>query len=245
MAVGATLLVILLAILLPIPGWIGLRLTTRSIATRVVILLAVYVLWSLPIRLITSTYQTMGNLARSQWVNNAQQLFGVMMVGVVLLLGGGMLAIAFTQVALLFAVLMLVLWDIHTRAAQLFPGIAGAKFSVLRELFHPSLLFALLVVANLIAFQGSVLLVSATLGGVAVAVFSVSRTLINVVREALYSFGVALWPDLARLKARGELEKLRGVHRLMVFGTCVVAIALGTCVWFEGSLIITFGREGA
>jgi hypothetical protein len=38
----------------------------------------------------------------------------------------------------------------------------------------------------------------------AVAVFSVSRTLINVIREALYSFGVALWPDLARFEARGE-----------------------------------------
>jgi len=243
-AAGATLLAISLAILLPIPRWIGLRLTTPSIATSVIIVLAMYVLWSLPSRLITSTYQTMGNLARSQWVTNTQQVLGVVVTVVALLLGGGMLSIAFTQVALLCAPLMLVLWDVHRHAPELFPGITGAKFSVLKELFHPSLLFALLVVANMVAFQGSVLLVSATLGGVAVAVFSVSRTLINVVREALYSFGVALWPDLARLKAGGELEKLRGVHRLMVFGTCVVAIALGTCVWFEGSLIITIWTRG-
>jgi O-antigen/teichoic acid export membrane protein len=34
------------------------------------------------------------------------------------------------------------------------------------------------------------------------------------------------------------------VHRLIVFGTCVVAIALGTCIWFEGSLIITIWTRG-
>jgi O-antigen/teichoic acid export membrane protein len=243
-ATGTTLVAIFLSILLPIPRWIGVRLTRPSIATSVIVLLAIYVLWSLPGRLITSTYQTMGNLARSQWVNNAQQLLGVLMAGVILLMGGGMLSIAFSQVAVFCALLLLVLWDVHSHAPQLFPGIAGAKFSVLKELFRPSLLFALLVVANLVAYQGAVLLVSATLGGVAVAVFSVSRTLINVIREVLYSFGVALWPDLARFEAKGELEKLRGVHRLMIFGTCVVAIALGTCVWFEGALIITIWTRG-
>src|SRR5438552_10884933 len=212
LAVAVTLLVAGIAWLLPIPHWIGLKLTKPSIAASVIALLAAYVMWTMPMRLLTATCQTTGNLARSQWTANAQQIFVVVLSAFVLIRGGGMLAIASLQVLTVAATALFVLFDIRRRFPMLFPGFAAARFSVLKELTHPSILFCLLLIGNLIAFQGSIVLVSAVMGGLAVAVLSISKTVIDVIRQALYSISLALCPDLARMEALGEFEKLRKIH---------------------------------
>src|SRR5690349_5026183 len=62
LAVIVTCLVAVLASLLPITHIIGLKLTSAGTARLVILLLASYVLWALPMRLIVSSYQTLGNL---------------------------------------------------------------------------------------------------------------------------------------------------------------------------------------
>jgi O-antigen/teichoic acid export membrane protein len=239
-----TLLVGSLVWLLPIPHWIGLRTTKPTTATLVIILLAGQVMWSMPMRLISAIYQTMGNLARSQWLANAQQLLLVLLSALALILGGGMLAIASVQILTVGLVSLFVLLDIHRRFPALFPGIARAKLSALKELASPSLLFALLVVGNLIAYQGSILVVSAALGGLAVAVLSVTKAMIDVVRQGLYSINLALCPDFARMETLGEFEKLRTVHRITVAAVAAVTLAFAASVWYEGALIITVWTRG-
>lgn len=244
LSASVTLLVASLAWLLPIPRWIGLRLTTPPSATLVIILLAVYVMWSMPVRLISATYQTMGNLARTQWLANGQQLLIVLFSALALILGGGMLAIASLQMLTVGLVVVFVLLDVHRRFPALFPGTAGAKLSVLKELACPSLLFALLVVGNLIAYQGSILLVSAALGGLAVAVLSVTKAIVDVVRQGLYSINLALCPDFARMEALGDFEKLRVVHRITVAAVAAITLAIAASLWYEGAQIITVWTRG-
>src|SRR6266404_3843111 len=88
LSASVTLLVASLVWLFPIPHWIGLRVTKPTTAALVIILLASYVMWSMPMRLLSATYQTMGNLARSQWLANAQQLLIVLLSALALMLGG-------------------------------------------------------------------------------------------------------------------------------------------------------------
>jgi O-antigen/teichoic acid export membrane protein len=242
-AIGTVLLAVVAA-LLHVPMWIGLRHTGERTASLVILLLGSYVLWSLPFRIIAAVYQTTGNLARSQWINNAQQVLSVVLSATILLLGGGMVPMAVMQVTLLGIVATVVLADVRHRFPQLYPGLAAARFPVLKELLHPSILFAAILMANVIVFQGSILLVSAALGGVAVAVFSISRTAVNAIREALYTIQTSMWPDLARLEGQGELARLRIVHRLAVFASSALAVAAGGVVWFEGASIITVWTRG-
>lgn len=244
LSVIVTLLVAGLVWFFPIPHWIGLRVTKPIDATLVIMLLAGYVMWSMPMRLLTATYQTMGNIARSQWLANGQQLLIVGLSAMALVLGGGMLTIASLQILTVGLVSIFVLLDIHRSFPALFPGIGGAKLSVLKELASPSLLFALLVVGNLIAYQGSILMVSAALGGLAVAVLSVTKAMIDVVRQSLYSVNLALCPDFARMEALGEFEKLRTVHRITVAAVAAVTLAVAASVWYEGGLIITVWTRG-
>jgi O-antigen/teichoic acid export membrane protein len=232
------------AILLPIPQWIGLRHTSPAVARAVMVILGAYVLGSLPQRLIAAVYQTTGDLARAQWITNVQQL-STLVISIALLLSGlGMVSMATVQLAVLVCGFVYVLWDRRRRFPELTPRITGAQLRILRELLHPSLLFAALLVGNLVAFQGNLLIVSASLGGVAVAVLSVTRTLVNAIREALYSINVSLWPDLARMEALLQLDKLRTVHRLSVFSAGAVGLAAGATVWFEGASIISIWARG-
>jgi O-antigen/teichoic acid export membrane protein len=244
LASSVTLLVLVLSWLLPLSRWIGLKVTNPSTARIVIILLAAYVMWSLPMRLITATYQSTGNLARTQWIGNLQQILVVILSAVVLIIGKGMLSIAFLQVITVGFIASFVLLDLRHRCPTLFPGIAGAKFSALKDLAHPSLLFALLLVGNLIAFQGSTLIVSAVMGGLAVAVLCISKAMIDLIRQVLYSITLALCPDLARMEALGEWEGLRKVHRLAVATTAVITLALAASVWYEGPQIITVWTRG-
>lgn len=244
LAVVVTLVAAVLAWLLPIPQWIGLRLTAPATATGVIILLALQVMWAMPMRLISATWQTTGNMARSQWIANAQQALVVVFSAVALVCGAGMLTIASVQLLTVVLTAVFVLLDVGFRLPALFPGMAGAKFSVLKELATPSLLFALLLAGNLIAYQGSVVLTASVMGGLAVAVLSISRTMIDVIRQALYSIGLALTPDFARMEALEEFAKLKQLHRLTVAGTAVITLAFAASLWYEGTSVITFWTRG-
>jgi O-antigen/teichoic acid export membrane protein len=244
LASALTVLAALGAWLLPFSRWIGLRLTPPAIAGLVIVLLAIYVMWSMPMRLVAATFQTMGNLSRSQWVANVQQVLVVLLSAAILIRGGGMLAMAFVQVATVAAVSIFLLFDIHRHTPHLFPGTREAKLVVLKDLAHPSLLFALLLVGNLIAYQGSVLLTSAVLGGLAVVLLSVSKAVVDVIRQALYSIGLALCPDFARMEARGEFEKLRRVHWFVMVATGAITLATVGTLWYEGPQIIEAWTRG-
>src|SRR5882724_7156459 len=244
LATGATVLATAFVCLTPVSRWIGLTVTNRATATFVIILLTAYIMWSMPSRLVTATYQTMGNLTRSQWIVNIQQILVVVLSALVLVFGGQMLAIAAVQVLIVAVVGLFVLFEIRYRTPELFPGIRGAKLSVLRTLASPSLLFALLLVGNLIASQGSILLISSTLGGVAVVVLSLSKAIIDVIRQALYSISLALCPDFARMEALGEFARLRTVHRLTVVTTAAITLALVAAAWYEGPQLITVWTRG-
>ena len=244
LAVGITLLMAALAWFLPIPQWIGLKLTRPNIATLVIILLGAYVMWTMPMRLIIAVYQTMGNLARSQWIANAQQVLVIILSALVLIYGGGMLSIAALQVLTVLCTALFVLINVRWSFPGLFPGVAEARISVLKDLAHPSFLFALLLVGNLIAYQGSIVLISATMGGLAVAVLSISKNMIDVIRQGLYSISLALCPDFARLEALGEFEKLRKLHRMTVAATGAITLAFVASLWYEGPQIISVWTRG-
>jgi O-antigen/teichoic acid export membrane protein len=227
-----------------IPAWIGLPPQHWQVARWVIGLLGIYVLWSIPSRLIFCTYQTMGNYAKSQWINNAQQLLWFALAAAILWNGGGMISLALLQVLLPACLLLWVLWDLRRRSPGLLPGVSGARWSLMAELLKPSLMFAVITFSVVIWYQGSILLISASLGVVFVALFSVTRTVSALIRQCVDVFGVSLWPDLATMEIRGELKKLSEVHRLLVIVPTVMGAAMAATFWYEGESIITFWTRG-
>ena len=230
---------------LPFPTWVGLAETSATEAKWVIWLTGTYSLVAMPAGLISSFYRTIGDLPRSQWMGNIQQVLLLSLVATVLVLGGGMRAVAAWQVLPLLAVTGFVIWDVRRKSPQLAPAVTKAKFQVFLSIMRPSVLFGLLMVSNVLTVQGSVLVVSSVLGGMAVAVFVISRTLANLIRQVVGAMNSALWPDLTIMESSGALERLRRIHKLLVAGSSTLCISIAAALWYEGAEIIsawTLGR---
>jgi len=243
LAAAGSLLVALGAASLPIAAWLRLS-TPPPEAAAVVSLLAAYVLWSLPARLVWGTYQTLGSGARSQWVSNAQQTLGIVGVVLVLLLGGGMVALAALQLAVMLAATAAVIVDLHRRVPAYAPRWALGRPADVKQLVRPSAFFSMLSFANLLTQQGAVLVVSGALGGAAVAVFSVSRTVATLPRQAIDALSWALWPEIARLDATHEAAALRPLHKILVALSAAVPIVFAAGLWCEGPALIALWTQG-
>ncbi len=229
---------------LPLPRWVGLRETPPATARWVVWLLGLQVVWGLPLGLVIGAYRTTGNLARSQWLSNIRQLATIGLVALVLLLSGGMKAVAAYQLAPFFLLTFYVLWDLRKKFAELSPGLSEASLSGARELLRPSLLFGLITFATAISLQGPVLIISTVLGGAAVALFVTSRTLTALIRQIIGAFNLSLWPDLTMMEARQERGRLRSLHRLLTAGSTTLCVGVAATLWYEGGEVISIWTRG-
>ncbi len=244
MALGGSAVVAVLVWALPVPRWLGLSLAPVE-ARWVLLLLGAQTLWLMPVAFLGNAYRTFGNLARSQWVGNGRQLAALLLVALVLWRGGSMTKVAAVQCIPPVLVAVFVVWDLGRRRADLLPRMRLARPAAMRDVAAPSLYFMAMLIAGALVAQGSVILVSGRLGGLAVGLFVVSRTLVNLTRQGTAMLKTVLWPDLTRLDARGERERLRVIHRILVTTTAAVSVAVGAALWFEGPEILGVWTRGA
>jgi O-antigen/teichoic acid export membrane protein len=244
LAAAGSLLLALAGWALPLTDWLGLNETSRAEGAWTLWLLGQAVLWGYPAFMASVVYRSTGHLARDRWAFNTCQIIAMATTALVLVLGKGMIAAALAQLLALAIVTGGVVWDLRRRSPDLLPGVRQRSLSVLKGLVRPSLAFGLIVLANGLALQGSVVLASAALGGAAVALFVTSRTLANLIRQVVLSLIGAVWPELTRMEALGEWGRLRAVHRQLMMGTALLCVGAATAIWFEGLEIIGFWTGG-
>jgi O-antigen/teichoic acid export membrane protein len=238
-------LVIALAYLAPINRWLNITETGSSTVSLVVSILGVQLLWSLLYGMCLAVYRTTGDLATSQWMINIQRVLTLGLIAVVLLLRPSMPLVALAQLAPFVLVTLFVLWDTRSRFPALTPGLRRTRFSLLPGIIRPSLFFGLIILAMAIGLQGSTLLVVKLLGATAVTLFVTTRTVTNVVKQAVSLLNGAMWPDLTRLEALADQERLRLALRLMITLNTAGCVAVSASLWFEGADLINFWTRGA
>jgi O-antigen/teichoic acid export membrane protein len=243
-AVGS-LLVMVAAGLLPVDAWLGLRAVSPRESALVLMLLGAYVLWCMPARFLFGTYQALDCSARSQWFMNVQQTAGILLVALALGLGGSMITVAALQLAIMLVGAAVVLLDLRRRMpAGGAPRPPFTDLSPVRALVRPSAFFSLLIIADLITQQGSVILVSGTFGGGMVAVFSISRTLSMIPRGVIEAVNLSVRPEVARVEAGPGAFALRLPHKMLVAVAMTVSIAFASGLWYEGPELIGLWTGG-
>ena len=235
----------LFASLTPFSQWLGIRSIPSQGAGWVIWLLGVQTLWAIPAGLVLNTYRIRGNIAATQWMTNVQNLVIVTATAIALALGRGPVTVALIQLLVGVTVSLGVLLDVCQRMPALRPGLARANWLSIRQLVAPSWHFLLMALSGLLTRQGPVILISSQLGGVAVAVFVTTRTLINLMRQTVGTVNSAVWPEATRLEAQNEFGKLRSLHRLLVFGATAIAIMIAAMLFWEGDSIIMVWTRGA
>ncbi|MDB5816504.1 MAG: hypothetical protein JWQ11_144 [Rhizobacter sp.] len=92
-------------------------------------------------------------------------------------------------------------------------GFRHATKADIRESAAPAVAFMAFPAGNAIAFQGVTLVVAATLGPAATAVFNTYRTLARVTVQGTAVFGNAVWTEFSRLYGTGDMQLLSVIYR--------------------------------
>ena len=135
------------------------------------------------------------------------------------IMASAMLRLNMLETSLLFAFVQVIIYlasamYVRHRLPRFCPWLKGANARIgLADLGHS--LF--LTTSNLIqqsAVNGSVLLVSAMAGSVAVPMFTTVRTLANLWNSVTTILSSPLLPDVVRIHARGEVKKLVAINQV-------------------------------
>lgn len=244
MALGASLFIGIVTVLLPIPSWIGIRQIQPREAVPVICLLAATILFQMPATQLRNIYRTTGDLATTYWFGNLQLMGSLAATVTVLLLHGGVLALAFWGALPTMVVTAIVWLCLRHSHPDLLPKLSEARFEGIRQLLKPSMLFGLIMVSAALTIQGPVLLVSRALGGTAVAMLVTTRTLANILRQAIGVLQAALWPEMTRLGALGNQQTLQLGHRLFSVTVITISAAFAGALWFEGNSVFSVWTQG-
>lgn len=232
LAVGGTL-VLLPAGTLQAPGW-----------KAVLMLLSLSVVLSLFCSLAEVIYKATGGYAAGTYLVTTGRLVDWT---------GGLVGLALTQrfigvaAAMLLARLgytLLSLWLSQRRTDFLRWGLRHANAADIRQTAAPGMLFLSLSLTNALSLQGFTLLVAATLGPAATAVFNTYRTIARVVVQVTNALSNPLWPELTALKGQRDDAAFWRLYRRAKRLGLLIAVAGAALVYAASPHLLAVWTHG-
>ena len=114
----------------------------------------------------------------------------------------------------------------------------------LKKITIPALSFLSFPIGNSIILQGFTLLVSFTLGSVAVVVFNTTRTLVNFVKVGLGLINNSVWPELSLAYGRTDFVTMKNIHRYSVSASFYLSLTIAIFLLLFGKTIYVFWTGG-
>lgn len=123
-------------------------------------------------------------------------------------------------------------------------GFAKATVQEIRDTAGPAIAFMAFPLGNAIAFQGVTLVVAATLGPAATAIFNTYRTIARVTVQATATFGHALWPEFSRLFGAGDFQLLSTIYKRAYVMGIVTSALTGVAVYVVAPYVLGAWSKG-
>jgi len=206
--------------------------------------LSVALLASIPGRQLSSLYVALGEFAKYQWLYNIGVVVVCIATASALTFGAGPVSLAAVNAGTSLFVIAATYGLIWWRSHLLIPRLRDAEWATARSLAAPTGQFGLQVVASALLVQGPIVILSRALGGPAVAIFTTTRTVANVVKGVLTVFRAPLRPEYVAAFAQPTKDKLRGLFRTVMAIDSVIAITLMAGLWSGGVWLIRFWSHG-
>lgn len=228
---------------LPLERWFADR-PIGSAAPLVAAVLGAQVAASLGRGLCNGLYRIIGRADLGQRSVFLMRLTTLAAVLATLIAGGSPISVASVQLATTVLATAVMVLETSRREPRARLGLSGADLSLARTFVAPSLLFLLITLAMALTVQGTVLAVSTLLGAAAVVTLATTRTVANAVRQVVGLFMNAVWPEVTRIEAGGDLEKLARAHRLSAKVACALAVPLVAALFFAGPTLYEIWTRG-
>lgn len=165
---------------------------------------------------ISAAYRCDGHFAIGTFYANLLRLAEFVATAAALLMGGGFVALALAMLAVRVLGIFWLRVDLLRRSPWLSMGVSRASRHEIKRLMRPAFAFMAFPLGNAISMQGYILLVGSFMGGAAVSLFSIHRTLTRVPLQMMGVINASVWPELSRAFGRGDVNQVRQLHRLSV-----------------------------
>lgn len=208
---------------LPWEAWMELGFIQGDALRLILLVFVAYVVVGFMLQLFMAGYRCEGRYHRGLYYSNGAMLaeFGVM--AAVLLLGFPPLAVATSMLAVRVLAVGVMLVDLRVVLPWIRLGAGQAERAEAMRILTPALSFAALPAGNTLINQGVVLGIGATVGPVAVVLWSSLRTLTNLVTRVFDLVNQAFYPEVSMAWGAGNKELLKRLHRV----SCQASLWLG------------------
>jgi O-antigen/teichoic acid export membrane protein len=244
-SVAAALLAIAFVWVFPIEGWLNLARMSHGVVAGTLALLFIVVIVSLQGSLVAAGFRCEGLYANEVFLSNILRLseFGGLML--VVALGAGPFGAA---MSLLVVRSLGTLWlrvYLHRVAPWIVFGTRAAHRDTVKRLASPALAFMAFPLGNALLIQGTVVIVAAILSPVAVVVLTTTRTVTNIVRQAIGIITLVVWPELSLAYGANNMELARKLHRYACQASLFLAIAASVVLFVAGEWLLKVWTNGA
>lgn len=224
--------------------WLSLSSLSHRDSRLVFCGLAISLLANIPGRQLIAVYTATGEFAKYQWLYNAFALFSILASAIALVAGAGPAMLAAVMASATLITIAFSMWLLRRDGARLNPRLRDSDWKTARSLAAPTGQFGISILATALAVQGPIVILSRALGGPAVALFTTTRTVANVVKGTLTLLRAPLTPELGAASALPGTDTLRRLFRIAVSVDATIAFCLTAVLWSGGTWIIQVWSHG-
>ncbi len=216
--VAAVSLLAALALLLPLEHWLKMDgsgsgpALPAQVVRGTIFLLALQVLVSILFGFFSGQFMVLGRAHIGQYWSNIKNAAQILAALPCLYLHASFLVVAAAQFAALFICMTGALITIHRIGPEIFPTLRHWDRAAVPAILKPSGYFALIFSSNFLVYQLPVLILQRSAGPVAVAIFSITRTIFSMTRNVMNAFTQAIGPEVTTLYARADWPRLTRLY---------------------------------
>lgn len=119
--------------------------------------------------------------------------------------------LALAQLAAIFIVTILTIWDLRRRMGGLPLGLREANWKTAKASLAPSGMFAMIFTQQFLIFQAPVIMLQWILGPAVVVLFTISRTILSAARTILTAISSSIAPEITFSYANRDMKKLLNI----------------------------------
>ena len=203
---------------------LGIRETPHADVVWILFILSLQFAMSFPQGLLLGVYRSIGRYPTSAMLGNAIQLLQLALIAASLWRGKGMIWLALVQMIPLLAVTAWTVRDLRRLLPECNIGSwKEAGLTMALSFAKPSMHFLSIQVSMALQLQGTLLIVSSLLGSVQVVLFSTTRTVSNLARQFLGAVSHSVWPEMTRLDAENNKQRLFELFSMTMRVTLLMA----------------------
>jgi O-antigen/teichoic acid export membrane protein len=184
-----------------------------------------------------SGYRSDGKFATGMFWIVILRLAEVVFSTGVAVMGGGLLAVAFTYLIVRCVGTVAYTLLLRRLSPWIRLGTRHASLKAMKQMAKPAFGFIALPLGNALSIQGLMLVIGARLGPIAVVAFSTLRTLSRVSYQLIGVIKNAFWPELSKAFGEGNISLARRLHRRACQASLGLSVGAGAMLWLLGPLI--------